>query len=99
MLSKNSTIQRWHMSAVGFWVDVVLLKVLVTVFFGFCTLPFGLLKLRLWWAAYKDLYFIGCLIYGLWPAYAPLVSLLLKSKSDRSATQRSSAESLKTKPE
>jgi len=77
MMSKNPTIQRWHMNPVAFWIDVVICKIVVTVFFGYCTLPFGLLKFERWWGVYKDLYFIGCIIFGLWPLYAPLVKLIL----------------------
>lgn len=77
MLEKNPRIQRWHAHPVCFWIDIVILKVLVTVFFGYCTLPFGLLKLEKWWEVYKDLYFIGFIVFGLWPVYAPLVKAII----------------------
>jgi lysophospholipid acyltransferase 5 len=86
MLSKNPRIQRWHNSPIGFWIDVVICKIVVTIFFGYCTLPFGLLKLHRWWEVYKDLYFIGCIIFGLWPLYAPLVKAIIVPRESRRVT-------------
>jgi len=91
MLVKNDAIQRWHNTKIGFWIDVVVLKTLVTCYFGYCTLSFGLLKFESWWQVYKDLYFNGCIIFGLWPLYAPLVKMLLKiGQSPRPVTPASS---------
>jgi hypothetical protein len=80
ILSKNARIQRWHNHPAGFWIDVIVSKTLVTIFFGYCTLPFGLLKFERWWMVYKDLYFCGCFIFGLWPLYAPLVKAILNPR-------------------
>jgi len=82
IVSKNAKIQAWHSHPIGFWLDVIILKLLVTVFFGYCTLPFGLLKFNKWWLVYKDLYFIGSIIFGLWPLYSPIVKKLLLPKRE-----------------
>jgi len=57
MFSKNPAIQRWHMSPVGFWVDVVLLKIIVTIFLRLLYLAICLLKLKVWWSALQRIVF------------------------------------------
>jgi len=40
--------------------------------------PFTMLKYRLWGPVYKDLYWSGLLIFGLFPVYAPVIKWITK---------------------
>ncbi|CAG7826204.1 unnamed protein product [Allacma fusca] len=85
ILPKNQTLARWHASTIGFWIDVVISKILVTIFFGYCTISFSLLSTSLWWKVYGELYYAGHFIFGLWPLYGPFVKKLIvpRRKSER----------------
>ncbi|OXA57645.1 lysophospholipid acyltransferase 5 [Folsomia candida] len=78
IITKNSALMRWHNSTIGFWINVVILKTFVMCYFGFCMVPFTLLKYRQWGPIYKDLYYSGLLIFGAFPAYAPIIKWLVK---------------------
>jgi len=73
ILTKNAAFMRWHNSKIGFWVNVFIVKVFVMCYFGFCMIPFILLKYRSWGPVYYDLYYNGLLLFGGFPAYAPLI--------------------------
>lgn len=81
---------RWHGSTIGFWIDAVVLKLFVLSYFGFCMVPFTLLKYRLWGPVYKDLYWSGLLIFGLFPAYAPILKWVTRL-GNRSRSGRGNA--------
>jgi len=54
-------------------VDLILGKFFLMIFFGYCMVPFGLLKFVRWWPVYKSIYFYGTILFGLWPVYSPWV--------------------------
>lgn len=56
IITKNSALMRWHNSTIGFWINVVILKTFVMCYFGFCMVPFTLLKYRQWGPIYKGIF-------------------------------------------
>ncbi|XP_066996783.2 lysophospholipid acyltransferase 5 isoform X1 [Anabrus simplex] len=81
MLLKNENLrtfleQSWMVPVI--W---IILKLYTWVFMGYCLVPFALLSFPRWWQVYKSVYFIGHIVFALWPFYYPAVKLLLSSKS------------------
>nr|CAD7410074.1 unnamed protein product [Timema poppensis] len=58
----------------------IILKLYTFVFMGWCLIPFALLSFPRWWQVYKSVYFIGFVLFGLWPFYQPTIKKLLKPK-------------------
>lgn len=73
IVSKSRVLMGFHNTTVGFWINVVILKIFVMCFFGFCMVPFTLLKYKLWLPVYSEIYFCGFAVFGLFPFYAPLL--------------------------
>jgi lysophospholipid acyltransferase 5 len=92
ILPKNQTLARWHASTIGFWIDVIISKTLVTIFFGYCILSFSLLSMTRWMKVYGELYYSGHLIFGLWPLYGPFVKKLLVPPREKSAERKLSGQ-------
>jgi hypothetical protein len=72
-VTKSPALMKWHNSRIGFWINVVILKTFVMCYFGFCMIPFTLLKYRKWGPVYGSLYWNGLFVFGLFPLYAPAI--------------------------
>jgi len=90
ILSKNAAFMRWHNTKIGSWIDFLVVKIFVMCYFGFCMIPFILLKYRSWGPVYYDLYYNGLLIFGLFPAYAPLLRAVFSIGQEKARSQTTS---------
>ena len=88
-LVRNQTLMRWHSTTIGFYIDAIISKALVIIFFGYCTVSFSLLRTDLWWSVYRQMYFIGHLIFGLWPLYGRFVKQLIAPRKPRKLSDSS----------
>jgi len=96
VLSKSPALMRWHNHKIGFWINVVILKTFVMCYFGFCMVPFTLLKYRSWGPVYSDLYYNGLLVFGTYMIYEPGIKWIVKITGDK---QQGAAENGTTRPD
>lgn len=88
IVTKSPTLVRWHNTTVGFWVDAVLCKIFVTSYFGFAMIPFTMLKYRNWGPVYRDLYYNGLLVFGAFPAYAPIIKQIVGYRPTKKSSEK-----------
>ncbi|ODN06279.1 Lysophospholipid acyltransferase 5, partial [Orchesella cincta] len=81
LVKKFPTLVRWHDSTLGFWIDVVVSKTFLFVYFGYCMIPFGLLKWRLWTKVYGLIYYNGTILFIAFPFIAQLITMTCVKKS------------------
>ncbi len=86
IITKIPALVRWHDSTVGFWIDVVLSKTFVFIYFGYCMIPFGLLKWRHWTQVYGSIYYNGTILFVLFPIAAPYLKRVLVKRPPRTAS-------------
>ncbi|XP_046388835.1 lysophospholipid acyltransferase 5 [Ischnura elegans] len=77
ILKQNQKLSQFLETPIVRQVCWVILKIYVTVFMGYCLVPFVFLSYKKWIDMYSSIYFCGHIIYMGWPLYAPLVRLLL----------------------
>ncbi|KAJ8921187.1 hypothetical protein NQ315_013659 [Exocentrus adspersus] len=59
----------------------ILLRIYTFVFMGWCLLPFSLLKFERYWTAFRNVNYVGIILFGLWPfIYSPILKYLLNQR-------------------
>lgn len=81
IVDKSQILNNLSNNAIFKVIKFVILKFYVTVFMGYCLIPFSLLSFSKWWPVYKSLYFSGFILFFPWVfLYKPVLRLVLKPK-------------------
>ncbi|XP_077295986.1 lysophosphatidylcholine acyltransferase 3 protein nessy [Arctopsyche grandis] len=68
-------------------IKFIILKLYVTIFMGYCLIPFTVLSFYKWWPVYQSLYFSGFVLFLPWLfLYKPILRLVLKPKKIETKT-------------
>ncbi|XP_063220404.1 lysophospholipid acyltransferase 5 [Bacillus rossius redtenbacheri] len=87
LLERNGTVIELLKHPLVATVVWMALKLYTFVFMGWCLAPFALLSFSRWWQVYRSVYFIGFIVFLLWPLYYPIVKKLLTPKSLQKAKE------------
>nr|CAI5851130.1 unnamed protein product [Callosobruchus analis] len=66
----------------------IMLRIYTFVFMGWCLLPFGLLHFSSYMLAFKNVNYVGIILFVLWPiVYAPIIRFVLKKIKKKQSTE------------
>lgn len=89
IVEKSKILDKYKSNSVFKFSLFIFLKFYVTIFMGYCLIPFTLLSFAKWWAVYRSLYFSGFILFLPWMfVYKPILKMVLKPKKTDAEKQQ-----------